>query len=525
MKGYFCVLLCLTVSLTVRGARRVDVEDLVREVKERYADDFEQRSADGNPPEIEDLLELTKEEDLDQQTTLVAKKAGEKVKFQQLYEGVPVFDTIVTATKDKDSGTATKDIKGTIVKDLSDDVGDAKAEITAEEALKVAKEDAGHSGKETTGEDAKLSIYMDKDDVGKLAFITNYYSPTGGDKGPSRPFHVIDAKTKEVIDKWEGIAFHKVTGEGGNAKIGKYMYDGQEFGKLDVTLGSSGNCNLENKDVKVVHMHSGEDERNKPLKMDTHIFNCKKGNKDEANGAYSPLNDALYFGGIIMNMYREWLGQSPLTQKLVMRVHYGNNFENAYWNGIAMTFGDGHNTFHPLVCLDVSAHEVSHGFTEQNSGLVYRYQSGGINEAFSDMAGEAAKFYMRGSNDWKVGSDIFKRKGALRYMDDPTKDGISIGHAKDYTDEMDVHHTSGVYNKAFYILANKDNWDTRKAFEAFAHANMLYWSANTGYDEGACGVMSAAADAGRREKDVADAFKEVGVECKKRNAVQKVTSE
>ena len=75
------------------------------------------------------------------------------------------------------------------------------------------------------------------------------------------------------------------------------------------------------------------------------------------------------------------------------QVHYSNSFENAFWNGQQMTFGDGRNRFYPLVSLDVTAHEVSHGFTEQNSGLVYRNQSGGMNEAFSDMAGEAAEYY------------------------------------------------------------------------------------------------------------------------------------
>ena len=70
--------MCVSLS---HGARRVDVEDLVKDVNERFADDFEQRIADGNPPDIEEMLELTKKEDLDQQTTLVAKKAGEKVKY------------------------------------------------------------------------------------------------------------------------------------------------------------------------------------------------------------------------------------------------------------------------------------------------------------------------------------------------------------------------------------------------------------------------------------------------------------
>ena len=116
------------------------------------------------------------------------------------------------------------------------------------------------------------------------------------------------------------------------------------------------------------------------------------------NGAYSPLNDAHYFGNVVFNMYSGWYNTAPISQKLRMRVHYSNNYENAFWDGSQMTFGDGASTFYPLVSLDVSSHEVSHGFTEQNSGLRYAGQSGGINEAFSDMAGEAAEYFMKGSN-------------------------------------------------------------------------------------------------------------------------------
>ncbi|WP_336118282.1 M4 family metallopeptidase, partial [Klebsiella pneumoniae] len=73
-------------------------------------------------------------------------------------------------------------------------------------------------------------------------------------------------------------------------------------------------------------------------------------------------------------------------------------------------------------------------------------QSGGMNEAFSDMAGEAAEFYMRGKNDFLIGYDIKKGSGALRYMDQPSRDGRSIDNASQYYNGIDVHHSSGVYN-------------------------------------------------------------------------------
>src|SRR5690606_1465305 len=166
----------------------------------------------------------------------------------------------------------------------------------------------------------------------------------------------------------------------------------------------------------------------------------------------------------------------------------------AFWYGPGISFGDGVSSFYRLVSLDVTADEVWHGFTLQNSDLVYSGQPGGINEAFSDMAGEAAEYYMNGSNDFLVGAQIFKGSGALRYMNNPPLDGASIDSADDYYSGLNVHYSSGVYNKAFYVLATTSGWDTVKAFKTFARANRMYWSSNSGYNDAACGVEEAASD-------------------------------
>src|SRR5690606_24215107 len=147
--------------------------------------------------------------------------------------------------------------------------------------------------------------------------------------------------------------------------------------------------------------------------------------------------------------------------------HYSTNYENAFWEPATQTmyFGDAFNTCYPPVSLAVLAPEVTHGFTEQNSALEYSLQPGGLYEPCSDMAGEAAEFFFKGENDFLIGGEIFKAPGeALRYMEDPTLDGISIGSANDYYDGLNVHYSSGVYNKAFYLLATSDGWDTYKAF-------------------------------------------------------------
>jgi pseudolysin/vibriolysin len=140
-----------------------------------------------------------------------------------------------------------------------------------------------------------------------------------------------------------------------------------------------------------------------------------------------------------------------------------------------------------------------------------------MNEAYSDIAGEAAEFYDRGTNDFLVGADIVKASAgigtALRYMCDPPQDGGSIGNAANYTNGLDVHYSSGVYNKAFCLLAKTSGWGTVNAFKVFARANALYWTASSTFNSGSCGVASAATDLGLSATAVAAAFTGVGVTC------------
>ena len=297
------------------------------------------------------------------------------------------------------------------------------------------------------------------------------------------------------------------TGPGGNSKTGMYEY-GTDYGNLNVSVSSDGNtCTMETAQVKTIDLnHSSSNGSSVAFS-----YPCMRNTHKEINGAYSPLNDAHYFGGIVYAMYDQWYNTAPLTFQLQMKVHYSNNYENAFWDGSAMTFGDGQSYFYPLVSLDVVSHEVSHGFTDQNSDLVYSGQSGGINEAFSDIAGEAAEYFMLDSNDFKVGTSIFKGDGALRYMYDPPLDGRSIGHANDYYDGMDVHYSSGVFNKAFHLLVNTNGWDVRKGFEVFLRANQNYWTSTTDFEQGCLGVRDAANDAGYSTADVEAAFAQVGL--------------
>ncbi|MET7426595.1 M4 family metallopeptidase [Dactylosporangium sp. NPDC005555] len=140
------------------------------------------------------------------------------------------------------------------------------------------------------------------------------------------------------------------------------------------------------------------------------------------------------------------------------RVHYGNAYVNAFWDGAQMTYGDGSGNARPLVALDVAGHEMSHGVTEALAGLVYSGESGGLNEATSDIFGSMVEFYAAAPSDpgdYQIGEkiNINGNNTPLRYMYNPTLDGSSHGCWSTTTKNVDVHYSSGPGNHFFFNLA------------------------------------------------------------------------
>ncbi len=149
-------------------------------------------------------------------------------------------------------------------------------------------------------------------------------------------------------------------------------------------------------------------------------------------------------------------------------VHYSTAYDNAYWNGSVMTYGDGSGTyFDILTSIDVVGHEIGHAICERTAALVYQKESGAMNEALSDIWGTCIEFYAKPATaNWLIGDQIDRRVGsiALRSMSDPKaklspdtylgtywKDVISCTPSTT-TDQCGVHSNSGVLNHWFYIL-------------------------------------------------------------------------
>jgi len=427
-------------------------------------------------------------------------------RYQQTFRGVPIFGEQVIVSEGRGQvrnlfGRKVSGLAAELPRNATD-MGSSRALLLGKQAALGARLPNLRIERDTS----RRTIFIGDDGRAHLAYLVNFFADKPGGGAPTRPFVIVDAASGKVLRQWEGLTTDLVaTGPGGNAKTGQYEY-GTNYGYNDVSVAGD-QCTMNNANVKTVNLNHGT------TGTTPWTFTCYRNTVMAINGAYSPLNDAHYFGKVVFDMYQAYVGVAPLTFQLAMKVHYSNNYENAFWDGSSMTFGDGANTFYPLVSLDVSSHEVSHGFTEQNSNLTYSGRSGGMNEAFSDMAGEAAEHFMRGSADFLVGADIFKSSGALRYMANPPQDGRSIANAADYYPGLDVHYSSGVYNKAFYTLAHTAGWDTPWAFKVFARANQLYWTPDIGFNAGACGVGTAATDLGRSAADVAAAFAAVGVTC------------
>ncbi|MFT6850787.1 MAG: bacillolysin, partial [Sphingobacteriales bacterium] len=225
-------------------------------------------------------------------------------------------------------------------------------------------------------------------------------------------------------------------------------------------------------------------------------------------------------------------------------VHYDNNYNNAFWDGSKMTYGDGDgNTFDPLVGLDVVGHEITHAITERSSNLRYQNESGALNESFSDIFGTAVEFFAEGNGDWFIGEDFDANGGnGFRNMMNPNEDGdpdtyqgsnwkstsVFPNLADDYGG---VHSNSGVQNFWFYILTvgksgTNDNGDAysvsgigiEKAAQVAFRNVQTKLSENSTYDDARAGAIASAIElygsGSAEEIAVTNAWYAVGVGAK-----------
>jgi len=181
--------------------------------------------------------------------------------------------------------------------------------------------------------------------------------------------------------------------------------------------------------------------------------------------------------------------------KLLSFVHYQTNYQNAFWDGQRMTYGDGNGTSTKIfTALDVCGHEITHGLTSNTGNLIYSNESGAINESYSDIFGTSIENFARPTNwNWKIGEDLIAAtNGALRRMDNPNAygDPDTYGGQNYYTGTADnggVHTNSGVNNYWYYLLVTGGSGtnDLSNAFSVtglgFTNASKIAFRALTVY--------------------------------------------
>ncbi|MGW3664984.1 M4 family metallopeptidase [Streptomyces sp. NPDC005141] len=268
------------------------------------------------------------------------------------------------------------------------------------------------------------------------------------DGTPSELHVVTDAVSGKVASRYEAVHTGSGTGQySGTVQLGTtpsgsayQLVDGDRAGHrtYDLNQGTSGTGTLYTDDNDVW------------------------GDGTQSNRQTAGV-DVAYGAAATWDYYKDVFGRNGIRNDGVAaysRAHYGNSYVNAFWSDscFCMTYGDGASNAKPLTALDVAAHEMSHGVTSATANLTYSGESGGLNEATSDIFAAAVEFHSdlaADVPDYLVGEKIDIRGNGtpLRYMDKPSRDGSS----RDYWDSslggIDVHYSSGPANHFFYLLS------------------------------------------------------------------------
>ncbi|MCX3292405.1 M4 family metallopeptidase [Streptomyces sp. NEAU-H22] len=365
-------------------------------------------------------------------------------RYERTYDGLPVLggDLVVKAAK---SGATKAVVKATraAIKPATTTaaVSAAKAE---KQALAAAKAD---DAKSADVDKAPRKVIWAASGKPVLAYET----VVGGlqkDGTPNELHVVTDAATGAKLYEYQGIE----TGTGntmysGTVTLGTTQ-SGSTYNLTDGARGGHKTYNLNRGTSGTGTLFSGPDD----------VWGNGSPSNAETAGA-----DAHYGAALTWDYYKNVHGRSGIKGDGVgaySRVHYGNNYVNAFWSDscFCMTYGDGSGNTHPLTSIDVAGHEMTHGVTSNTAGLVYSGESGGLNEATSDIFGSTVEFYANNSSDvgdYLIGEEIdINGDGTpLRYMDKPSKDGASKDSWYSGIGSIDVHYSSGPANHFFYLLS------------------------------------------------------------------------
>ncbi|MFZ3579828.1 M4 family metallopeptidase [Virgibacillus sp. DJP39] len=444
--------------------------------------------------------------------------------FTQSVEGVPVYGArftihtdekdIVTAITGNVHPNAAQELDHNLKADLSEkdailqawkSIDLTKKETKVEKADKNALKESSNlpnSSVKNTAEKAELVVYSEKD-TSKLAYHVElqFIYPE-----PGNWQIFIDAKDGSVVDSYNAVMDGATTGYGygvlGDYKeLNTYLSNGSYF-LYDVTNPMSGV-------IETFTANNG-----------TSLPGYRSVDSDNAFTAYSQGADvdAHAYADKVYDYFYNTFGRNSFDgngSTIRSTVHYGSNYNNAFWNGQQMVYGDGDgSTFNPLSgALDIVAHELTHAVTDYSADLVYQDQPGALNESMSDVF---SVFVER--EDYLLGEDVYTpgtSGDALRSLSNPPAYG-QPDHMDDYvytsSDNGGVHTNSGIPNKAGYYTVNSIG--VVKAENIYYRALTVYLSPYSNFSDTRSALLQSAADYygyGSEYNAVASAWDNVGV--------------
>lgn len=449
----------------------------------------------------------------------------ESKKYQQFYKGVKVEYAIQSVVSENGNlkiitgkHVAVSNVNTTPKLTENDALSLVLANIGAKSYMWEDKENEKFIKKEQNNEKATYYpkaelVIIEKDMFGEnptpvLVYKFDIYS-----SNPiSRDYVYIDANNGEVIFK-DAIIKH-IQGTGNTRYSGQRTFETQQTGaQYRLRDYSRGNG------IETYNMNRGTLYANASDFLDNdNVWNeFNNSNKDNAalDAHWGAGKTYDYF--LTKHNRNSFDGNGGVIKNYV---HFSSNFDNAFWDGQRMTYGDGSSIFSPLTSIDVVAHEIGHGICETSANLFYGYESGAINEGLSDIWGAMVEYFAEPSKQtFLIGEEIKLGGGALRSMSNPksyfqpdTYNGTywtnpNCGTPNKNNDYCGVHTNSGIMNHWFYILSegktatndignfyNVVGISKEKAAKIVYRAETVYFNATTNYLQARNYTIQAAED-------------------------------
>ncbi|MFJ3786169.1 M4 family metallopeptidase [Streptomyces sp. NPDC090093] len=407
------------------------------------------RTAGRNAAATARELGMGPDERLVAKDVLIDADGSRHVRYDRTYRGLPVIggDLVVHLAED---GTITGS-------DLAHQgavrIAGTTPKLTAADASAKAVKHARHVKKAKAGsKDSALVVYA----VGKIPVLAYRSTVTGeGETGPtSREAVIVDATSGAALDQYE--LHQSVTGTGNGVTVGQVSIETtQTAGGYTLTDAAHGGT--------IVYDSYNSPQSNPRQNARAFSKTTNSWGNGTSSSRESAAVDASYGLAKTWDYYKESFNRSGIRNDgrgARAYVHVDNSLVNAFYddNCFCMYFGDGssQNGNTPVTAVDVAGHEMSHGVTAATANLTYSGESGGLNEATSDIFGTMVEFYANNAGDpgdYYIGEKLNMSGGSLRRMDNPATDGRSLSCWNSGAGSVDVHLSSGIGNHFFYLAA------------------------------------------------------------------------